>query len=406
MQAVNPEVESDIQMALADESATALSIEASDADRSPPLTVIDARRIIDCLRENSQFHTLEIFSHDMDNDDVLNAFRSGLPLCTSITTVNLCGTHLGNEGLEHLLPAFYNTSVTSLYLAMYSTQGQRGSEFIRDLLVGNNSLCELHLCANFNMSPDVAIGLGQGLAINNRLQKLYMSQFHNIGNEGLEHMVSAFGDMKNNSLTELNLNNNNIQGAEGCRQVTFLLLCFPSLKVLVLSNNRLGPLGARALAPGLATASNLERLELSVCRLGNDGVANLVPDGQVNRSLTNLDLCYNDIRYCVGGENLLVLASRCANLDRLEVDENVLSSDHQHRLNLLLDRKRLYNEAQALGGAPSAVVFEKLVQANFHEHGLSASFVILRDYIFADQQTSARSEGERMVQAGGVKRKR
>jgi hypothetical protein len=42
---------------------------------------------------------------------------------------------LGNEGLQlqRLLPAFYNTSVTSLDISHNGIQGQRGGEIIRDL---------------------------------------------------------------------------------------------------------------------------------------------------------------------------------------------------------------------------------------------------------------------------------
>ena len=87
-------------------------------------------------------------------------------------------------------------------------------------------------------------------------------------------------------------------------------------------------------------------------------------------------------------DTVLTLAARCTNLDSCEVGGNHLHLDQLHRLDLLLDRKRLHTEAQALGGAPVTVVFQKLLQANSHEHGLSAAFVILRDhpsYDFAEQ---------------------
>jgi Ran GTPase-activating protein (RanGAP) involved in mRNA processing and transport len=65
------------------------------------------------------------------------------------------------------------------------------------------------------------------------------------------------------------------------------------------------------MAPGLAAASHLEKLHLLCNNIGNDGVSNLVPECQANRSLTILDLRYNNIQGTVGIENAVALAARC-----------------------------------------------------------------------------------------------
>jgi hypothetical protein len=134
---------------------------------------------------------------------------------------------------------------------------------------------------------------------------------------------------------------------------------------------------------------------------------------QVNRSLTHLSLSQNSIRGDAGGENVVALVSRCTNLDSLDyfhygpyhVANTPLSPEQHRRLDLLFDRKRLHTEAQALGSAPFSVVFQKLLQVNTHEQGLSASFVILSRHIFAEKQHKS-SSGEQKIQAAGVKRKR
>lgn len=80
----------------------------------------------------------------------------------------------------------------------------------------------------------------------------------------------------------------------------------------------------------------------------------------------------------------------CLPLDSLYNDDVIaLSEEQQHILDLLLDRKRLCTHALELldgSGSPPQLleVFQMLLQANAHEHGLSASFVILRDYMFAE----------------------
>jgi Leucine Rich repeat len=89
--------------------------------------------------------------------------------------------------------------------------------------------------------------------------------------------------------------------------------CFPALTELCLELNNLGPRGARALAPGLAAAaSRLEVLSLLGCTIGNEGATNLVPDGQVNRSVTRLilqcDLWPSNEH--VDGDNVVALAAR------------------------------------------------------------------------------------------------
>jgi Leucine Rich repeat len=156
------------------------------------------------------------------------------------------------------------------------------------------------------------------------------------------------------------------------------------LKYLKLCNNNLGSFGAGAMAPGLTAASNLESLDLEDCRIGNDGVMELV-----NMSLTSLNLGWNDVQGLEGGENVIALVARCTNLVHLDVDYNaegrepLLNPHQQRRLDLLLDpeqKQRLCIEAQALAGSTFPILFRFVEeQAHGHRHGLSAIFVILRN---------------------------
>jgi Ran GTPase-activating protein (RanGAP) involved in mRNA processing and transport len=383
----NPEVEAAIQQSLAEESATVLSIgsELSADPPPPPLTAGDARRIFHCVRETTRIRTLRIQNVLLRDDAVLNVFRDCLPMCTSVRTVSLYGAQLENDGLERLLPAFSNTSITRLDLYSNHIQRQRGGDVIRSLLFGNNDILELNLCNN-PIRPEGAAGIGQGLFYTGntttRLQKLDLSSCE-IGNAGLANlMLPTAGDggmIKNNTLTNLNLTGNGIEGAEGGHHIASLLQRLSALKVLRLDHNPdLGPLGARAMAPGVAGASCLEVLSVRSCWLGNDGVANLVPDGQLNRRLKSLYLEQNNIQQC---NVVLALAARCTNLDRLVMERRRgLNPDEQRRLDLLLDRKRLCTAAQALAGSSFSVLFQFVEeQAHCHEHGLSAILVILQN---------------------------
>jgi Leucine Rich repeat len=322
----------------------------------------------------------------------LHAFRNGLSLCTSITTVSLTNNRLKSEALQVLLPAFFNTAVTALNLAHNSITGQfGGSEVLRDLLAANKTLLTFNLSSNPIGSAGAA-GLWQGLvfATGSRstpaIQKLCLNICH-IGNDGLATLPMMIHKESSSRLTDLHLCGNNINGSDGGHRLALLLQCFPSLRVLKLDNNNLGPLGAAALAPSLVLATRLERLDLSNCGLGNEGVANLIPAGHVNTSLTHLDLRENsniqDGAF-LDGENIIALAARCTNLDYILVDnrrsQRVLNPDQRLRLDMLLDRKRLVSAATALGGAPFSVLFRFVKeQAHGHEHGLGAIFMILQN---------------------------
>jgi Leucine Rich repeat len=400
-----PEVEHAITRYLADVSATNLRIVAYGVPRL--LTVGDTRCILQCLQENPRFDTLSICHYHIQNEDddvaVLNVLQSGLPLCTHIQAVALHGTNLSTVGFAHyLLPVLRDAvNVTKLGLGGKNNilRGQRGGDAIRDLLDGNETLVELSLEGINPLGPHVGnqlgphgtIGLRSGLERNHCLQKLNLNDCY-IRNSGLEQLLLPTSDNDggmintNSALTHLSLSTNRIEGAEGGRLVCLLLqqrcCCFPALKVLTLSGNWLGPLGARAMAQGLTAAScQLEEMVLSNCCIGNDGLSNLVPHGTENRSLTSLDVRLADT-FGRGspGEIAIALAARCPNLDRLDVDDRMLNDDQQLRLNLLLERKRLCVAAQALAGSTFPVLFRFVEeQAHWHEHGLGAIFVILQN---------------------------
>jgi Leucine Rich repeat len=373
-----PVVAAAIQTFLADASRTELCIFNWADPILPRLTVIDASCIIECARAaNARLDAICICGCDIHNDAVLNVFLVGLPLCTSLTEVKFMKVNLGNEDLDHLLPAFFNTAVTKLAIGSNNIQGPRGGEVITKMLVGNKNLLELDLTLLNRLGVAGGRALARVFAVNDRLQKLDLGNCQ-VGNDGLANLLPA-DDVINTALTELKLCVNRIEGAEGGRQVALLLQRLAALKVLILDSNPLfGSLGAAALAPGLTAASHLESLALVGCGLGNDGVTKLVPDGQVNRALVHLDLRENNAQ---DGECLVTLAARGMNLDSIGWNSRngniTLNPDQQRRLELLLERKCLCTAAQARAGSSFPVLFRVVEVAHRHEHGLGAIFVIL-----------------------------
>jgi hypothetical protein len=60
------------------------------------------------------------------------------------------------------------------------------------------------------ISPKVVIGLGEGLGVNDRLQRRCLNGCTSIGNQGLTNWLLAMGDKINNSLTYLGLGRINV----------------------------------------------------------------------------------------------------------------------------------------------------------------------------------------------------
>jgi Ran GTPase-activating protein (RanGAP) involved in mRNA processing and transport len=395
-----------IQAALANRQATELLIHADAFEAGgTPLTVVDAQRIMDCLRESPhRFYNLTILFLRLDDSAVLNVFRHGLALCKHVTQVHLGSTKLTDEGLmDLLLPVCYNTSVTSLDLRNNGIQGPRAGDFLRNVLRGNNSLLKLSLRGN--RLGEGVLGLGQGLAGNDRLQTLNLCAcgiccdgLARICSDGRASVLLAPG-VGNKTLTNLDLSFNNIQFA------SVALYRFPQLKVLSLAHNFLGPVGARALEPGLAAAKHLESLVLRGCELGYDGVWNLVPEGRVNRSLTHLDLRSNG-RDAIGS-NVVALAALCPNLDHLQINDQFLGEENRRRLDLLLERRLLCTVAQALAGSTFSDLFQFVEAARRHDHGLSAIFLILRndgdDHFYAAHKEEVKSRQQYWLLLAQVK---
>jgi hypothetical protein len=133
----------------------------------------------------------------------------------------------------------------------------------------------------------------------------------------------------------------------------------------------------------------------------------LFPDDQVNKSLTRLDIRDNTVYHCdfvLDIRNLVfALVSRCTNLDRVDI---IFFLDLRRRLDLLLERKRLCNVAQAFAGLSFSLLFGFVKEtAHHHEHGLSAIFVILQndgdDHFYTAHNEKFNSQHQHALLAAG-----
>jgi len=115
------------------------------------------------------------------------------------------------------------------------------------------------------------------------LQTLNLSE-SDIGQEGAWKLASALGELP---LVELRLSKNGM-GDEGCQEIVAHLP--QSLRILDLSNNKIGDLGAQALAEALGS---LEEVLLHHNEIGDDGATALMNALDECRSVHRLDLSEN-----------------------------------------------------------------------------------------------------------------
>jgi Leucine Rich repeat len=212
----------------------------------------------------------------------------------------------------------------------------------RDFVSFNPVLETFTVSYNPDIGPDGALGLGQGLARNDHLQCVEM-QICTIGNSGLVSLVrgSRQTNLVNTTTTRLDLGGNDISDFNGGAYVGLLLHHFTALQDIGLSHNEhidwLG-LGVHLKARSLV----LTKLDLSNCNMRNLGMLELLPVGETNESVTDLNLSSNAIQGAAGGDILGNVLTRFPNVRSLILRYNPLGPAGLHQLVLGLQEGRRF----------------------------------------------------------------
>ena len=184
-----------------------------------------------------------------------------------------------------------NTSLYSLNL-IYSSIGDEGANSLAQALRVNISLSYLNLMDNF-IGDEGANSLAQALRVNTSLTSLNLMD-NSIGDEGAYSLAQAL--RVNTSLSSLNLMDNSI-GNEGAYSLAQALRVNTSLSSLKLGSNFIGDEGASSLAQALIVNTSLFSLNLRSNFIGDEGANSLAQALKVNTSLTLLNLVDNSICY-------------------------------------------------------------------------------------------------------------
>ncbi|CAF3923814.1 unnamed protein product [Adineta steineri] len=196
---------------------------------------------------------LKSFKPPKCNDPNLQKYFDAMYFDQTVTTLELGGNEIGNQGAQHLANA----------------------------LEGNKTLTTIYLGGN-KIGDQGVQHLGHSLEINKTLTTLYL-RGNKIGAKGAQHLANALES--NKTLTILYLGGNKIgdQGAEylgnalRMNKVTTILVLLPLLHFTS------------------SFTQTVTTLELGGNEIGNQGAQHLANALRINKTLTTLHLCWNKV---------------------------------------------------------------------------------------------------------------
>jgi Ran GTPase-activating protein (RanGAP) involved in mRNA processing and transport len=214
-----------------------------------------------------------------------------------------------NEGLKHLGDALaVNKGLKRLYLGNNKQIGDEGCILLASSLKRSTTLGVLDL-TNCDIGSKGAKALGAALALNKSLHTLYLSENPAIGVDGMKELAAGLVD--NKKLKILDVGNCGI-GDDGCIALAELLSKSNVVEQLFLRKNNISEKGSAALADSLANK---------------------------NRSLKLLNLDYNTIGD-VGARPFMLAIRENDVIEKIEFDDKSISDDWKLEFRTRLARKQ------------------------------------------------------------------
>lgn len=239
------------------------------------------------LQQNKTIVELSLYNNCLGQQGVeVLAQALSKPDC-ALQCLDLGWNDIGAEGADSLAEILKtNRSIKRLYLQNNSI----GTDGLKPLAaaVETNSALEI-LDIGFNQVTESNLGALTIMLEECRLIELNLSD-NVIGPDGARRIAQAM-DL-NVSINSLNLQNTSI-GSTGSAAIANLLMNNRTLRQLNLGNNAVCLAGAEALALSLKSGTSLESLILPYTRLGQQGVQVLANALQTNTSLRFLDISGN-----------------------------------------------------------------------------------------------------------------
>lgn len=267
----------------------------------------------------------------------------GTALCSnsSVKVVELDGNELTAKGLVTFGPALAmpECKLEYLYLA-YNSLGAEGAALLAEGLMNNNSVTRLFL-AETAMGDVGFTKLAEVLATNTVLRHLNCES-NGIGPAGAEGAATPLGI--NSTLTHLMLTGNALTDV-GAVSIAVALRNNKGLERLGLSDNSIGDEGTKAIAEALGANANavLKELELSSNFVSCLGAQQLGSELVNNQTLRVLSVSNNKI----GSEGALFLAGAISGaqgcgVQHLLIDGNQLDSGQADAVRAALNPQEIF----------------------------------------------------------------
>ncbi|KAG5476355.1 hypothetical protein LSCM1_04057 [Leishmania martiniquensis] len=338
---------------------------------------------------SQSLQVLDIRGNRLCAGDAHRLLRS-VSLSTALTRLGLASNKFGPEGAALVAKALErNTYLRSLDFSV-NELGPSGAEHIAGVLRNPASVLQvLQLHGNY-LGPEGVITICDAVKTNKELKRLTLGSNH-ATDEAAAAVAAMLG--ANGTLEELDIRLNTLT-AVGVRTIAEQGLAKnTSLRILSLSGNEVGPLGANDLTNALTAhqRSALEQLDLSSCRLSTSGgvrIASLLSTSislrEVNLSdnaledeaavrlaqnmaegitISVVDVSCNEIGE-EGASQLIEAVLRNAQLSVLVTNGNKISRVAQRKIENLLEER--LNKNRVLSRHAALYQQQKLAQQQLH----------------------------------------
>lgn len=233
----------------------------------------------------------------------------GLSSC-HLRKLDLTNNHIGDRGIKQVCEALaYKPELTELVLEQ-TKFGREGAEALADLVRKNKSITALDVSQN-SFSPD-------------SMKKL------------VKAILSKNSADESSKLLQLDISSCRIPGTveaeqAWCHEVGRLIHKCGTLEEILLVKNEISGAGVEEIANGLIKRENsnvsLRVLDLSDNRLGDEGVAKLAERLIANNTLVHLRLADVDMKID-GLKKLCEMIRQSDTLERLAIGDNPVESEH------------------------------------------------------------------------------
>ncbi|EGD77254.1 hypothetical protein PTSG_08347 [Salpingoeca rosetta] len=214
------------------------------------------------IRAGARLQVLDLSHNPLDEDSV-SLLADGVKASTHLWRLNLINCHLTDAAVTLLTVAMNDAPKALTHLNFFHNSiTERGAALLAATLTARRSIEFLDV----GMNPLGDAGVG-----------------------ALSRLLHACPSLESLSISGVQA------GLQGAQQLAGSLASSSSLKHLSFSKNYgLGPEGGHAFGTRLRTATNLEYLDLSMCSLGDQGVAAVLDGLRDSTKLKRLLLALND----------------------------------------------------------------------------------------------------------------